>query len=133
MQQKCGAKDTALEPLATKRLQGKLRPVFETDVERTTLPVCAGESTIEIALDRGRIKAGQQREPISEVEIELKHGDPSELTRIAERLAASLPVAYHPRPKQDRGYALLTEQRPALFARLRSCSARNVRQPRHSG
>jgi len=103
------AKGTALEPLITKRLRCKLRPVFETDVKRMTMPVCVGGSTMEIALDRGRIKAGRQREPISEVEIELKHGDPSELTRIAERLAASLPLAYHPRPKQDRGYALLTD------------------------
>jgi triphosphatase len=104
------AKDTALAPLITKRLRRKLQPVFETVVERTTLPVRAGGTSMEVAVDRGRIEVAGRQEPISEVEIELKRGDPIELTGIAQQLANSLPVAYHPRAKQDRGYALLMDE-----------------------
>ncbi len=102
------ARDTALGLLATKRLQRKLRPIFETVIERTTLPIHCGGTDLELAIDRGHIRArgGRQREPVSEIEIELKRGDPAELTRLARRLARSVPVAYGPRTKADRGYAL---------------------------
>jgi inorganic triphosphatase YgiF len=121
------AKGTALAPLATKKLRRKLRPVFETVIERTALPVHAGTSEIEIAVDRGYIKAGRRRDPISEIELELKGGDPAELARIAERLMHSLPVAYGARPKPDRGYALVAGKAagpiPAADAALeRDCS-----------
>jgi triphosphatase len=69
------AKDTALEPLATDALRRKLQPVFETMVDRTIFPIHSGEADLELALDRGYIKADGSREPISEIEIELKSGD----------------------------------------------------------
>lgn len=97
------AKNTALAPLVTKRLRRKLHPVFETIVKRVTVPMQADGTSMEIAVDRGRIEVDGRHEPISEVEIELKHGDPVELTRLAERLAGSLPMSYHPRSKHDRG------------------------------
>jgi triphosphatase len=101
------AEGTALAPLVGEKLRRKLRPVFETVVERVTLPVHSGGSDVEIAVDRGYAKAGRERAPISELELELKSGDPADLVQIAERLARSLPVAYGARPKQDRGYALV--------------------------
>jgi hypothetical protein len=63
------AKDTALEPLATRALRRKLQPVFETVVDRTTFPIYSGEADLELALDRGYIKADASRGPISEIEI----------------------------------------------------------------
>jgi inorganic triphosphatase YgiF len=69
------ANGTALEPLATKKLQRKLKPVFETVVERAALPIRSGEADLELAVDRGHIKAREWREPVSEIEIELKEGD----------------------------------------------------------
>lgn len=102
--------DTALRPIATKKLRRKLRPVFETVVERLTLPVHSNGTEIEVAVDRGYIKSGQRRKPISEVELELKQGEAAELAELARRLAASVPAAYGPRPKQDRGYALLADE-----------------------
>ncbi len=100
------AKGTALEPLATKKRWRKLKPVFETIVERTTIPIRSSEADLELAVDRGQIKARGRREPISEVEIELKHGDRAEIAMVADRLAQSVPVAYAARSKQERGYAL---------------------------
>ncbi|MBO0735529.1 MAG: CHAD domain-containing protein [Alphaproteobacteria bacterium] len=102
------AKGTALAPLVTRKLRHELHPTFETVVERTTLPIRAGGSAVELAVDRGYINAGRRRELISELELELKEGDPADLVEIAERLRHSLPVAYGAQPKQDRGYALVT-------------------------
>lgn len=103
------AKGTPLRPLARKkRLRRKLKPVFETVVERTTFPIRAGSAELELAVDRGHVRARgmRQREPINEIELELKRGDPGELSNIARRLSRSVAVAYAPRSKAERGYAL---------------------------
>jgi inorganic triphosphatase YgiF len=99
-----------LEPLATKKQQRKLKPVFETVVERTTFPIRSDEADLELAVDRGQIKAREASEPINEIEIELKRGDPSALAKLAERLAQSAPVAYAAQSKPERGYALSAEK-----------------------
>jgi inorganic triphosphatase YgiF len=104
------ARGTALEPVVTKRLRRKLRPIFETVVERTTLPVGLDGADVEIAVDRGYIRTGAHREPISEIELELKKGDRTALSRIAERLAGSIQVAYGARAKPERGYALSADK-----------------------
>ncbi len=104
------AKGTVLEPLATKKLRRRLKSVFETVVERTTFPIHSEEADLELAVDRGQIKAREASEPISEIEIELKRGDPSALATIAERLAQSAPVAYAAQSKPERGYALSADQ-----------------------
>lgn len=100
------AKGTALEPLATRKLQRKLKPAFETVIERTAFPIHSGDADLELAVDRGHIKAREWREPVSEVEIELKQGDRATLAKIAQRLAQSAPVAYAAQSKPERGYAL---------------------------
>src|SRR6185312_6160027 len=45
------ARHTILKPFAGKKAWARLRPVFETDVTRTVIPVKSGDSRIEIALD----------------------------------------------------------------------------------
>jgi triphosphatase len=84
--------------------------VFETVVERAAFPIHTGEADLELAVDRGQIKAGECREPLSEIEIELKHGDRGAIAAIAERLAQSAPVAYAAQSKPERGYALSAGQ-----------------------
>lgn len=98
---------TALEPLLNKTLRRNLKPVFETHVQRTTLPVRMGRSEVEIAMDHGAIKCAGLSRPISEAELELKAGDPSTLCKIAKRLSQDLPVRYGAKTKPERGYALL--------------------------
>lgn len=106
------ARGTPVAPLARKRLGRKLRPIFETVIERTTFPIHSERADLELALDRGHIKVhgGREREPISELEIEVKRGDSLELAKIARRLARSLSVGYAPRSKAERGYALSANQ-----------------------
>ena len=66
-------------------------------------------------MDRGYIRTHgrRRRERISEIEIELKSGDPGELPKIATKLAHSVATSYAPRSKADRGYALICQSADA--------------------
>jgi triphosphatase len=55
------ARHTALKPFTSKKQWRKLRPLFETDVARVSVPVKSGKSRIEIAFDRGKVIAGGTR------------------------------------------------------------------------
>ena len=99
-------KGTPLEPLLKNGAKKCIRPVFETNIDRITVPLRAGRSEVELALDRGFIRAGKRRESVHEVELELKHGDPRDLAALAERFIDSGHVAYGPLTKAERGYAL---------------------------
>ncbi|MGQ9861820.1 MAG: CYTH and CHAD domain-containing protein [Thiobacillaceae bacterium] len=83
-----------------------LSPVFETEFRRTSWEVKQGESLIEVALDRGEIRAGGQAWPIAELELELKSGELTDLFDLADRLLDDLPVHLEPRSKAQRGYQL---------------------------
>ena len=100
------ARHTALKPFTAKKNWRKLRPVFETEVGRTSFEVKSGASRIEVALDRGKVKAGHHSQPISEVELELKDGEVADLTRLAAHIAGRNGVALELRSKAERGYAL---------------------------
>jgi len=96
------AKRTALKPLLTRKLKTSLQPVFETEVRRVAMPLRVGDSDLEVAFDRGTIKAGGSRAAISEIELELKNGSRRDLASIAGRLRKALPVAYGARAKPER-------------------------------
>src|SRR5439155_846098 len=59
-----------------------------------------------LCLDVGEIRAGRRRATLSEIEVELKRGDPSRLFELASALAADLPVRVTHTSKADRGHAL---------------------------
>ena len=100
------AAGTPLEKLATKKLKRKLKPVFETAVQRTSMLLRCDGGDVELAIDRGHIGAGGHRQPINEIEFELKRGDPAVLGTLAGRLAHAVPAFYGARAKSERGYAL---------------------------
>ena len=108
------AEDTPLEPLATKKLKRRLRPIFETKVERVTMPIDAGDCQLELAIDRGCIRANEKTEAINEIELELKRGDPARLASIAQRLAECVSAEYGVRMKSERGYALAAGEHAAV-------------------
>ena len=111
---------TAL-PLEARNRLGKLerlRPVFETEVTRTTIVLLYNGTSIELALDVGVIKAGRRSEPIREIELEWKDGDPAGLATLAERLAGDIAVSFEFRAKSERGYDLASGHRArAVHAR----------------
>lgn len=98
--------DTALDQFSRKKLKRALRPVFTTDITRAAIPVRSGGSEIEIAIDRGEVRAKRKRAPISEIEIELKRGDPVSLVKLAKRIADATHAGYGTASKAARGYAL---------------------------
>jgi CYTH domain len=61
-------RDTALEPLLSKKLRRGLKPLFETRVRRTVYPIHSGDSEVAFSIDRGKVEAGQQSSPLCEVE-----------------------------------------------------------------
>lgn len=112
--------DPALAALfSAEALRQRLKPVFVTEFTRTAwlLETEAGDR-VEMALDRGEIRAGAARAPICEVELELKAGDPAALYEIALELQKSVPLAAENASKAERGYALCAppESLPAVTA-----------------
>lgn len=88
---------------------GRLTPIFCTEVRRREIDLSVFADThIEAALDQGRIEIVENRnsEPISEVELELKAGNPAVLYDIALDLLATAPLRLERRSKAERGYRL---------------------------
>lgn len=81
-------------------------PAFATDFRRTTWLVAHGGARMEVALDLGEIRGGEQVLPLSEVEIELKAGPREALFDLALALLDHVPLGVEPRSKAARGYAL---------------------------
>ena len=55
--------------------------LFSTEVQRTSRIVKEGSDRVEVSLDHGEIVAGALRQPIDELELELKGGDAGGLVR----------------------------------------------------
>lgn len=100
------AKDTALEPILNGEA-ASLRPAFETRIERSRYDLASHGSRIEVALDRGEVDTGESRLPVCELELELAHGEPAELFRVARTLGELVPLRLSVKSKADRGYALV--------------------------
>ncbi len=108
--------------LAKQKSKPRLRPLFHTQVQRTLWIIERSEATIEVALDVGAISlaktgADASREPICELELELKRGEPIAMLDAALDLlgaGSDAPLMLIPsaRSKAARGYQLAT-QRPA--------------------
>lgn len=102
-------KDTALKAfLESDVVLKKLHPRFITDFERVAqLLHCADGTIVEMALDHGDVLAGDASDAISEIELELKHGNPARLPEIAALLRSQLDLQPEAISKAERGYRLL--------------------------
>ena len=103
-----------------------LRPMFVTDVQRTIRTVRYDNAMIDVALDGGRIDAGDATEPISELELELKDGDPEPMYRFAAALHAVVPMTLGAESKADRGWRLRTGRPRAAVKKVDLDLADNV-------
>ena len=83
-----------------------VQPLFSTDFARERWVIQEGKSEIEIALDRGEVKAGEHQEPICELELELLAGETADLLRLAHRLLESGVLRQGSLSKAARGYHL---------------------------
>jgi inorganic triphosphatase YgiF len=111
------ARHTALDGLTGKKLAHALKPVFETRVHRTVLPLKRHGSRIELTLDQGQVRLGRKSAPINEVELELKRGRPADLFTLARDLTRRVPARFAVHSKADRGYALIGDEPVAAVPR----------------
>lgn len=83
-----------------------LAPAFTVEVERRTHLVTQGHSQIEVSFDTGLIAAGERREAIAEMELELLDGAPNDLFALARDLQAATALTLSFESKAERGYRL---------------------------
>ncbi|HEX2727204.1 MAG TPA: CHAD domain-containing protein, partial [Beijerinckiaceae bacterium] len=101
--------------LSARRLHGRLKPVFWTEVERTTWRVRSKGAEVEVAVDEGRVVADGQSRTFAEVELELKDGSPSDLFTLARALSPAGGLKLGVLTKAERGYALAAKDAPSSF------------------
>ena len=109
----------------------ELRPVFVTTVTRTTIAINPDSSArIEVAIDKGEIRAckGDAVAPISEIELELKNGDPRVIFDVALQLLEAAAIRIETRSKAERGFRLLGTDGPMPQAVL--CGSHHARSGR---
>lgn len=100
--------ETELAPLIEQQtVWSAIAPVFTTEFERQLLPLRLQDGTrVEMAYDRGEVRAGEKRAVIHEIELELKQGDIKKMQDLAESLKAALPLEYSDTSKAAQGYEL---------------------------
>jgi inorganic triphosphatase YgiF len=102
--------------LADAGLQQRLAPVFSNRMDRTAWQLHFPEGQqAELVVDQGELTRGDQREPISEIELELKSGDAAPLFDFALELQQDIPLRLGNASKSARGYAMMHPAPPPLL------------------
>jgi len=99
--------DTALGRILIDEARKPLKPIFETRVERTAYHLNGNGADIVMAIDEGQILATGSSRPVSEIELELKHGSPADLFKVARDIVDIVPAHLEFKSKPDRGYELV--------------------------
>ena len=100
-------KGTALGRILIDEVRKPLKPIFETRVERTAYHLNGNGADIVMAIDEGQILATGSSRPVSEIELELKHGSPADLFKVARDIVDIVPAHLEFKSKPDRGYELV--------------------------
>ena len=108
-------KNTGLTELAAGAVSLEtLDVIFATEFRRTAAIVEPAPGTrIEVCVDEGSVVAGTKSEPICEIELELKQGGLAPLFDLAAQLAAHPGIRVETISKAQRGYRLVSRERPA--------------------
>lgn len=97
---------TLAKLFADQKLCNALKPIFHTKVQRTEWQLDFGSGDrIELALDIGQLVVGENHEPISEIELELKGGKKARLFDLALELQQVMPLWLKNDSKAQNGYA----------------------------
>ena len=91
-----------------------LQTQFTTEIHRELFQYYPDDNHVEIAFDNGAVRNSQQHSSFSEIELELKKGEPSLLLKLALELLEIIPCRLEQRTKADRGYHLNGNQLPKL-------------------
>ena len=84
----------------------RVRPLFETDMDRIACVTDHDGAKIELAIDTGNVCAGDQASPLCEIELELLDGPAAPLFEFARAIDQQIPVRIGVLSKAERGYAL---------------------------
>jgi inorganic triphosphatase YgiF len=90
----------------------QLKPLFRSEINRSLWHLEIEGAQVEMAWDRGFIRAGDQEEAVNEVELELKSGSPDLLFKAAEEMLEVVPFRLGHLTKAARGYALASGAKP---------------------
>ena len=104
-------------------LHKEIQPLFVTDFSRYIRAVKFEGALIEICLDSGEIRAEKLMRPISELELELKSGDPLQLFKLALVLLEIVPLEVEYTSKAEYGYLLHSGTKPAIRKTSLPCLA----------
>ena len=104
--------DTAYHDfLSQEALQNQIKPIFSTNIQRTEWQLSyKNGDQIELVLDIGELVVGDKRDPISEIELELKQGNAGRLFELALQLQQHIPLTIENMSKAHRGYAYYRPQ-----------------------
>jgi len=89
-----------------------LLPRFTTEIKRRVADLRAGLSTIEVAIDRGKVIAGEHHETIEEIEFELVEGELGDVLDLAVRISDACGLMLGAQTKSERGYLLASQKGP---------------------
>ena len=100
--------ETAIAPLLEQeQIWNAIQPVFTTEFERDVwLLRLEADTVVELAYDRGEVRAGDKQVAIHEIELELKQGQIDICQKLADQLKAALPLEYSNISKAGLGYGL---------------------------
>lgn len=94
-------------------VRNHLQPVFVTDFARNIRLLKYEGAEIELCMDSGEIRTGRQNCPISELELELKSGEPKQLFKLALALLDIVPLRVEHTSKAEYGYLLFSAAKPS--------------------
>ena len=92
----------------------RLQPIVVTDITRTEYTLDFQRSRVEVSLDSGLIAAGDRKQPVHELELELRKGAPGALYDLAVSLHAVTPLSIETESKAARGYRLKERSAPIV-------------------
>ncbi|GLS34867.1 hypothetical protein GCM10010869_04550 [Mesorhizobium tianshanense] len=92
----------------------QLKPVFTTEVRRHTRMLDIPLGTVKLAVDQGRIVAGERTEEINEIELELMDGSTAAVFQLAQDLASTTALRPSIRSKSARGFDLALGNPPQI-------------------
>jgi triphosphatase len=104
---------TPVSRLMAAKRDAPIREIFATDITRVTYNLALDDGAIvELAIDNGHVRSGENAQAIHEIELELKAGPVAPLYRFASALHESCPLTISSDSKAMRGYRLMTGQKP---------------------
>lgn len=100
------AAETPLGEVLGKKLRKRLQPVVRVEAKRSTWNLDHDGTSIELIVDQGFVGGGDRLQQISELELELRDGDPLQLFGLARTLGQEASLRLGVLTKAERGYRL---------------------------